>query len=429
MTIEKFKFIIFIYTMLLTAISSSEESFDLQKKSLNDCFLASLKRTTSIAISEELINQANATYDIAVGTSLPNISGIKTLGWPKAPPGRTRYSSPNAVVESNTKLMVTQPLFQGLKEFSAQRQARALIRAFEFDKKHSALQLYQQVVLSFYTTISLEVDIENANEEFSHYQKRIKELEEFIRIGRSQLTDKLTTASQAQALAAQIKQLSGALKSQRALLSYLTGFDQNVSLKRPSKNSSIERSLDDYLNNINTRPDVEANAQRKESFEEAVSLARGNYWPSLDLQGDYFIERNGIYKSDWDVILNFTIPIFNWGSTKAQVNDSISKRTQATLQLTETKRQAELQIRRFFETYIGDRDQYLGFIEATKSAEKVFEADRRDYKKGLVTNLDVLQALITFQESKRARDRSFYSMLSDLELVESSGGFRKIPEL
>ncbi len=410
-----------------TCLSESlEENFHSQGKTFQDCYEASLKQTTSIPIQQELIKQAEATYNQAFGSSLPNISAVKNFGWPKAETGKSSFTSSNVTVESDTKLMLTQPLFQGFKEFAARKEAKALIHASEYDKKEAAILLYHNVASSFYTTLSLEVDIENANEELGHYERRIKELKEFIRIGRSQLTDQLTTSSQAQALRAQIKQLKGALLAQRSLLSYLTSLDVNVPLQYSKNINSKARQLQEYLINIDQRPDVLGNVSRQEASDEAVSIAKGNHWPSLFLQGDYFVERRGVYKTDWDIMLNLTVPIFSWGTVSAQVDESISKRTQATLQLNETKRQAEQEIRRYYETYIGDREGYLGFDDATKLAQKVYEADIRDYKRGLVTNLDVLQALITFQESKRARDRAYFSMLIDLEFVESAGGFKPI---
>ena len=175
-------------------------------KTFDECFQATLKRTTTIAIQQELINQAEARYKEAIRSSLPNISGVKSLGWPKAPEGKSSLTTNEASVESNTKLMLTQPLFQGFKEFAAQRQAKALVSASDYDKKQAVVQLYHDVALSFYTTLSLEVDIANANEELGHYEQRIKELKDFIRIGRSQMSDQLTTSSQAQGLRAQIKQ-------------------------------------------------------------------------------------------------------------------------------------------------------------------------------------------------------------------------------
>lgn len=420
----------FIFALFLTntCLSESlEENSHFKGKTFQDCYEAALKQTTSIPIQQELINQAEATYKQASRSVLPNISGVKSFGWPKAESGKSSFTSPDVTVESTTKLMLTQPLFQGFKEFATRKQLDSLIHASEYDKKESAIQLYHNVAQSFYTTLSLEVDIENAKEEIDLYDRRIKDLKEFIRIGRSQLTDQLTTSSQAQALKAQIKQLRGALLAQRALLSYLTGFDANVPLYY-SKTASYEaRPLQDYLANIDQRPDVLGNVSRQEASDHAVSVAKGDHWPTLMLQGDYFLERRGVYKSgDWDIMLNLSLPIFSWGTISAQVDESISKRTLASLQLNETKRQAEQEIRRTYETYIGDREGYTGFDDATKLAKKVYETDVRDYKRGLVTNLDVLQALITFQESKRARDRAFFSMLSDLEFVESAGGFKPV---
>ena len=53
-----------------------------------------------------------------------------------------------------------------------------------------------------------------------------------------------------------------------------------------------------------------------------------------------------------------------------------------------------------------DRSQLAALEMATDAARKNYEAQQRDYRLGLVTNLDVLQALTVFQENQRALDRA-----------------------
>jgi len=43
-------------------------------------------------------------------------------------------------------------------------------------------------------------------------------------------------------------------------------------------------------------------------------------------------------------------------------------------------------------------------------AEKTYQEQVRNFRRGLVTNLDVLQSLTTFEESKRSQDKARFSM-------------------
>ena len=67
--------------------------------------------------------------------------------------------------------------------------------------------------------------------------------------------------------------------------------------------------------------------------------------------------------------------------------------------------------------------------KATDATQKNYEAQRRDYRLGLVTNLDALQALTAFQENQRALDRARYAAkLNHLRLQAASARRPDPPE-
>ena len=73
-----------------------------------------------------------------------------------------------------------------------------------------------------------------------------------------------------------------------------------------------------------------------------------------------------------------------------------------------------------YATMIGDKEQLDALKVATDLAKRNYEAETHDYRLGLVTNLDVLTALTSFQEDQRALDRQRYTLLMDYEKLEAS---------
>jgi outer membrane protein len=67
-----------------------------------------------------------------------------------------------------------------------------------------------------------------------------------------------------------------------------------------------------------------------------------------------------------------------------------------------------------------DASQLAALEKATEAARKNYEAQRHDYRLGLVTNLDVLQALTTFQENQRALDRARYTAKIDFFRLQAA---------
>jgi outer membrane protein TolC len=257
------------------------------------------------------------------------------------------------------------------------------------------------------------------------YDKRIAELNQFKKIGRSRMSEVLTAQAQQAALKAQLKQIRGQLKAQRAVLVFLTGFDLDVPIHRPNTEGVASKPIEECLSRVDIRPDVRADMARAKAADDGISVARAGHLPTLGLQGDYYLERTGAQKDvNWDVMLNLTVPLFSGGIVQAQVGQAVSKRDQAELQVSRTRRLARQQIQQFFENLTGDREQMEGYREASALSERNYKEELREYRLGLVTNLDVLQALNGFQESKRSFDKARYAMLQDIQSLEAAAAFR-----
>lgn len=396
-------------------------------KTLDECFAAALERSEVVATQQELIKQAEEAYHQAVGSVLPTVSAVGAYQFQESAPSggnlSTIYPNPSTL----TKLTVTQPLFQGFKEFAGLSLTKSLVQASVLDKKQAAALLYRDTAGSFFSVLSLENEIDDIQEELDYYDQRLRELKQFRAIGRSRLSEELTAQSQQAGLAAQMKLMRGQLGAQRAVLSFLTGFAPTTPLARPTAEGDATKGLDAYLEGIQRRPDVLAETQRVKAAEEGIPVARAGHFPTVGLQGDYYLERTGALRDvHWDVLLAVTVPIFSGGIVSAQVGQAVSRRDQAELQLTRIKRQAEQEIRQYFELYTGTRDQFETYRSALELSEKTYKEELREYRLGLVTNLDVLQALTTFQETQRSFDRARYAMLQDREWLEAAAGIKPV---
>jgi len=79
------------------------------------------------------------------------------------------------------------------------------------------------------------------------------------------------------------------------------------------------------------------------------------------------------------------------------------------LDVSRTQRLAEQEVRSLYQSVVLDRSQLAALETAVEATRKNYEAQQRDYRYGLVTNLDVLQALTVYQENERALDRARYT--------------------
>lgn len=393
-------------------------------KTLAECFQAAVGRSEIIASNTELIRQAEDVYNQAIGSVLPNVSGIGTYQWQQdTASGIGATINPNP--SHSARLTATQPLFQGFKEYAGLSLAKAGVRASENDKKQALTQLYSDTATAFFTVVTLERDIDNLNDEMALYEKRIGDLRQFQQIGRSRTSEVLTAQSQEALLNGQLQQVKGQLRAEREVLAFVTGFDAATPLAHPPDGAVGAKTIDEYLSRLEARPDVQGDMARLKEAEEGVPVARSGHFPTLGVQGDYYLDRTGTLSNvNWDVLFTLTVPIFSGGLVSAQVDQAQSKRDQADYVLTRTKRAATQQIRSYYANFLSDKSQFDAFSQASDLAERNYKEETHDYRRGLVTNLDVLTALTSYKESQRSQDRSQYAMMLDVENLEAAAAYR-----
>ena len=395
---------------------------------LDEYFAAALKRSEVVATQGELIRQAEEHYKQANSALRPTVNGVASYTRQDPIPAGELSTSTSPNRQSLAKLTATQPLFRGFREFAALRQTKALLGAQDQDYRNARAQLFMDVTQNFYTVLSIEQDLKNFGEEINQNIDREKELNSRVRIGRSRIGEVLSVQSTISTLRAQVEQLQGQLGTAREAFAFLSGL-ASTTLLRDTEDLPVNlEPLDDYLARLELRPDVSASRQRLSAAQENTKVARGAHLPSLDLNANRYLERTGNLRgSTWDVGIALTVPIYAGGLLQSKVSEAVSQRTQAELSASQVSRQAEQEIRSIYQSVVFDRSQLDALEKATESARKNYEAQRRDYRLGLVTNLDVLQALTAFQENQRALDRARYTSKLDYLKLQAAAVRRPAP--
>jgi outer membrane protein len=115
------------------------------------------------------------------------------------------------------------------------------------------------------------------------------------------------------------------------------------------------------------------------------------------------------------------VPIFSGGIVQSRVREAMSQRTQSELDLSRVRRQAEQEVRALYQSVARDRTQVAALDKSTTANRLSYQAHAGEYRLGLVTNLDLLQALTAFQQSQRALDRARLTAKSNyLRLLAAS---------
>ena len=402
-----------IITSLLFPAISAQASV-----SLKDAYQAALKRNEDVANQVELVNQAEEHYKQALGALVPTINFLGT--YTKQDAGSTAASI-YPTDQQTYKVSATQPLFRGFREYAGLKQESILTDTARYTKDQALVQLYQDVTTAYFNVVSAEKDYQNLLNEIKVNQDRLKDIQVFKRIGRSRDTDVLTIEANIAQLETQVESGKELIKTTRAIFAFLTDLPNSETLSDSVVTEGHVEELKYYTDKISNRPDVMSATTSVDAADRGVTVARGGHLPELDLGANYYFERPGALENvKWDATLSLTFPIFQGGVIQSGVRVAASQLKQADLALSKARRQAEEQILTFYESVTGDLRQIEKQKNAVNIAQKSYAAEVRDYKLGLVTNLEVLQSLTTSQESQRQLDRLWYQYRTDHLKLNSS---------
>lgn len=407
-----------IGVILLTAFLPTQNAFS---ATLIEAYKSALSKSESLAIRLEEVVQAEEKLSQAKGSLFPTIAAVGTLQQQETPSSGAISSSPTE--QQTAKITATQPLFRGLREFAGLRYSKKTLESTREAIEAAKNQLYIDVADAFFTVVLLEKEIKNLANQKQLLEKRSKELKQRIKIGRSRLSEGLSLDTTLNTNEAVILATNVQLKSAREALSIVTGLPNDVVVSENGGYAKLA-SLEAYLSRIESRPDIKSTRAQVEAAEELVSVAKGAHLPTLDLNGNYYLKRPGLLQDvHWDVQLVLTIPIFTGGTTQSQVREASSKLRQAEFSESLGKRTAESQIRSLYD----EVKSYVGQIEvlskATESAEKDYQEQLREYRLGLVNNLQVLQVQAGFRASQIALERARYNaQVQHAKLIAATGG-------
>lgn len=407
-----------LVSLLISLTASAEIT---HPASFDEVFHAALEKSEVVQDQGELVNQSEENYNQAIGGVLPSVSG--TAFYFQQQP--TANSSISTEKQKQVKISGDQPLFRGFREYAGIKQTKLLTAAQKQLQKQSVVQLYQQVAVNVYQVLAAERDIRNIQTESGLYEKRIGELNSRVRIGRSRPAEVTQIQSSLESLQATLEASKDQLSTARKNFSFLTGLSDTTPIVDPFPEEFQPKldSLENYVGAIERRPEVQNYIMRRDAADEGIWVAKGAHLPSIDLTGDYYAYRSGgIPGGRWDFQLTLTLPIYAGGTIQSKVRQAASQYRESELSLSRGQRLADQEIRTYYARVQLDNDQVATLQKSNEYAKKNYEQQTRDYRLGLVTNLDVLQSLTAYQEAERSLDRAKFQAKTDyLYLLSATG--------
>ncbi len=397
----------FGFVVFLLAASPSLWADEPKTLTLQECYQLALKQSEEVAIHGEVIQEAQGRLYQALNQVLPDVRFLITRQDQDAPsdPVSGADSASSNLLRPSTpqkKFVFSQPLFSGFKEFAALQGAGAEKEQRRQELRKAKETLFIDVMDAFYALAQARKDVLILQEIQQIMKKRIRELSERVRIGRSRNSELRSAISDSKMIDADLEKSRRVEMVTRLLLEFYIGKEWQGELSdvmdfHPFLSDSLA-----YLVKRDQRSDTRAAEEAYRLAQKKVIVAQAGFFPTVKVDGNYYTQRVGFQSgTDWDTLLTVDVPIFKGTDTVGKVKESVAQREEARLRWELVKRQAEMDIKNTFKIFQSSLSEEKALLEAVIAAKESYALLAQDYQHNLASNLEVLDGLKRTEEAMR----------------------------
>ncbi len=147
---------------------------------------------------------------------------------------------------------------------------------------------------------------------------------------------------------------------------------------------------------------------RVKAGEAGVAIARSGWYPQVYLAGNYYdlrpnprlLPARDKFYSTWDISLNISMDLWNWGATARQAEQAKARLAQAQDALGMIKDAVALELSQCRLELDGARAKIAVAREAADQAEENLRVVRERFREGVALNTDVLDAEVLALQAK-----------------------------
>ncbi len=400
-------FLIIICTLFYTFNSSAEEP---ESMTLEQSYALALAKSEALERQTQGIRAAEARYQETISTIYPQIKTSVSQNL------RNSSSSNNSFIGNdvggnnlnsrsshsfNTGFNLHQPLFTGFRERYVSEANKLEIHALEQEQSRNRELLYQDVASIFYQILYYEEDLKILQKTEKVLLERQKELRQFIELGKSRSSEIQAAEAALADLSTTKAQVEGLLGASKEMLAFLTTRDASALKLQAIDYALAIRPLEELLADSKKRGDIKALALRAEGTDKEVIASERERWPVVYFEGNYYPYVDPDVERDWDMQVKLDLPIFDGGGIAARIEQAKAKQSASILSAKEIERIAEREVRIAYNNVLTSEEEVKKLQILLNTTQKNYQVQHQDYALGVVTNLEVLDAIGNVQNAER----------------------------
>src|SRR6185503_8571307 len=381
---------------------------------VGDAYRIALTQSERIARAAEGYIQMLAVQDQALAAVLPTI-GVQAIQFYQDPVPSSFTSGVVTTANNRRQVAVTltQPIFHGLREFAARRQAQANVEgarsAFDTERR----LLFQVVSQAFFSTIFFERQQKILDDALKNSRDRLREMQARQAQGIARKTEVLLIETQVAADEAQQNRGRQSLDLSRNQMAFLLGRPLEVILIDDVAEPPVPEELVPLIQRaLAERSDLKERQAALRAAEEQISVVTGEWYPTLDFNGNYYAYRanySAFQKEvNWDALFTVSWNLFQGGDLRARTVLAESQARSARLVRDELARQIETDVRGAHLTWRSDRELIVTLETRERTSRENYNQVVTEYRQGIagVSNLEVLVAQNQYLSAQLELERS-----------------------
>jgi len=328
----------------------------------------------------------------------------------------------------DNNLTLTQKIYDFGKREDTVAVARLNVDSSRLDMENKITAVVNNVKNAYYQVLKAKLSRDIELEVREQYRKQLEQAKLFFAAGKKPKYD--VTNAEVYLSGAELRVIDGENELSKAwvALSGAMGYDgpANYTVKELHTLDKLQITEQEALEQAyRNRQDLRSLVVQKEAAERSVSLARKDYFPSLDANAGYeFAGSQTPLAQGWTVGAGLTWNLFQGFATQQSVRKAL-----ANLKIVEAKIAANrLQIRQEVQTALLNMkkaEESIGNAQLqVRQATENLELVNLRYQSGLATSLEVTVATVNFSQAKQTRVNAYYNYVTARANLEKAMGVR-----
>lgn len=411
--------VVFAVSLFIPPVLQAQDTLAVNLLTLDEAYAMALGNHEAVGIAAEDINQRRADLNKAFSRILPNLTveGSYTR-YSEAKQSGAFVTQPES--GTNAEVRITQPLYSGGKEWATQRQAKLLIERSREGLEGVNENVMLDTARAYYGVLKGQKDVEIKRAALKRAIERRTVASARFRVGEVTKSAVLRAEAEVAGAEAELTKSINGLENTRQVLLRLTGAPADVVVGDPQAHGPVQETADELVTkSLEARSDYRQSLLEEKAASEGITVARAGFKPSLKLEGlytwrDQDPQTTFFQEDSTSGTVRLTYPIFEGGLRKAELNEAHSKLRQAELRRLGLRRNIEVNVREAVNNLKAIEALIESFRRQLSFAEEDYAMVFEQFKFGVATTLDVIDADVTLTSAQRSLSNAVY----DLELAK-----------